>query len=158
MKPHDGIISLTWRRNTRVFSFSAFLYHVRIQWVKKKPRREVSLEPASQEERFLRTCKPRREIAFSEPDHMGSKTTVSCQQNCEKCIVFKPSACSVTHLCPTCNPVDDSPPSSSFMTLTCQEYWWWLSFPTPGMLNPISLAFSALAGGISYHWATWEAL
>ena len=63
MKPHDGIISLTRRRNTRVFSFSSFLSLLRENTMSKEETKKRG---------FLRTCKPRREVAL-EPDHVGSQ-------------------------------------------------------------------------------------
>ena len=50
-----------------------------------------------------------------------------------------------------CNPRDCSPPGSSVQGIFSQEYWSWLSFPTPGDLpdpgiKPASLASSSLAG------------
>ena len=50
-----------------------------------------------------------------------------------------------------CNARDCSPPGSSVQGIFSQEYWSWLSFPTPGDLpdpgiEPASLASSSLAG------------
>ena len=46
------------------------------------------------------------------------------------------SVCLVTQLCPTlCNPMDCSPPSTSAMEFSRQEYWSGLPFPSPGDLS-----------------------
>ena len=51
-----------------------------------------------------------------------------------------------------CNPRDCSPPGSSVQGIFSQEYWSWLSFPTPGDLpdpgiKPACPVSPALAGG-----------
>ena len=144
MKPHDGIISLTRRRNTRVFSFSAFL---------SLPR-ENTMSKEAKKRGFLRTCKPRREVAL-EPDQVGSQPlgflisrTVRnaflfwshLHAQSLSCVPLFATLWTIAHQAPL------------FMTLTWQEYWWRLSFPTPGDIpdpgiEPTSPASSALAGG-----------
>ena len=145
MKPHDGIISLTRRRNTRVFSFSAFLSLLRENTMSKEETKKRG---------FLRTCKPRREVAL-EPDHVGSQPLCFLISRTVRnaflvlshlhaqslsCVPLFATLWTVAHQAPL------------FMTLTWQEYWWWLSFPTPGDIpdpgiKPTSPASSALAGG-----------
>ena len=59
--------------------------------------------------------------------------------------------CQVVQWCPTlCNPMDCSPPGSSAMGFSRQEYWSGLSWPFPGDLpgsgiKPASLMSPALA-------------
>ena len=64
-----------------------------------------------------------------------------------------------------CDLVDCSPPGSSAhrILFSRQEYWSWLPSPTPEDLpdpgiQPLPLAFTALAGGVLYHCTTWEGL
>ena len=61
-----------------------------------------------------------------------------------------------------CDPMDCSPPGSSVMEFSRQEYWSGVPFPTPGSIpdpwiKPMSLASPALAGGFFTTSATWEA-
>ena len=61
-------------------------------------------------------------------------------------------------LCATLWTVDCQAPLS--MGFSRLEYWSGLPFPPPGNLTnpgiePVSLAFPALAGRFLYHWATW---
>ena len=61
-----------------------------------------------------------------------------------------------------CNSMDCSPPGSSVMGFSRQEYWSGLPFPPPGDLpdpglEPASLMSPALAGRFSTTSATWEA-
>ena len=64
--------------------------------------------------------------------------------------------------CPTlCNPIDCSPPGSSFLGFSRQEYWSGLPCPPPGHLpspgiKPESLASPALVGRFFTTSATWE--
>ena len=58
--------------------------------------------------------------------------------------------------------MDYSPPGSSVLGFTRQEYWSGLPFPTPGGfpdpgIEPTSPAPSARAGGFFTTSATWEA-
>ena len=60
-----------------------------------------------------------------------------------------------------CDPTDRSLPGSSVHGILQQEYWSWLSFPSPGDLpnpgiEPASLTSSALAGGFFTTNAAWE--
>ena len=80
----------------------------------------------------------------------------------EKALVIRPGVlvtslvlnvlCSVAQLCLTlCNPMDYSPPGSSVLGFSRQEYWSGLAFPSPEDLpnpeiEPASLASPALAG------------
>ena len=75
--------------------------------------------------------------------------------------------CSVTQYCLTlCNPMESTrflcPWNSSAWNFSRQEYWSGLPFPSPVDLpnpgiKPTSLVSGALAGGLFYHCATWEA-
>ena len=67
-------------------------------------------------------------------------------------------------LCPTlCDPSNGRPPGSPVPGILQAKHWSGLSFPSPGDLpnpgiEPASLAFPALAGGLFSTSATWEAL
>ena len=71
--------------------------------------------------------------------------------------------CSVATVCPTLwDPMDGSPPGSFVPRITPQEYWSRWPFPPSGALphsviKPEFPTAPALAGGILYDWATWEA-
>ena len=65
--------------------------------------------------------------------------------------------------CPTlCDPMDCSPPGSSVMDFSRQEYWSGLPSPSPGALpdSGIEPASSGSPVGrwLLYHYTTWEAL
>ena len=61
-----------------------------------------------------------------------------------------------------CDPMDSSPPGSSAMGYSRQEYWNGLPCPSWDLpdagIKPASLMSSALAGGFFITSATWEAL
>ena len=145
MKPHDGIIFFTRRRNNRVFSFSAFL---------SLPCENAMSKEDTKKRGCLGTCKPRREVAL-ETDHVRSKPLdFLVSRTVRNAFLF------LSHLHAqslSCVPVFATPwmiayQAPLFMALTWQEYWWQLSFPTPGDLpnpgmEPIPPTSSALAGG-----------
>ena len=132
-----------------VFSFSAFL---------SLPLENTMSKEEAKKRGFLRTCKPRREIAL-EPDHVGSKPLgFPVSRTVRKAFLFLSHLHAQSLSCvPLCNPVDDSPPSSSFHDIDLSRILVMVVISySRGYWTHISCIF-CIGRRILYHWATWEA-
>ena len=77
----------------------------------------------------------RRDTATFPGSHGSEAQNLCCRQSCHMASLQCLCCCLVAKLCLTlCNPMDCSPPGSSFMGLSRQEYWSGLPFPPPGLL------------------------